>query len=275
MNAEKSDSIRLNKFLAQWAGLSRRQADQEIKQGCVFVNGQKISRLSFFVDPKKDKVRLGKKLISRNSKACIYLMFNKPAQVLSSRKDSKGRPVVMDYIPKYKDRLFLVGRLDWDSEGLLLLTNDGKFSEKILNPKNKISKSYLVKVKGLPSEAQLKKLLQGVNTPVGKRKALFVQSYSRKKKLKTVWIKVILSEGKKRQIRYMFERLGFPVQKLRRIAIGRLKMNKLTKGGFVSLSKEDLEKVFLPAKELKSFSLKSKGFSSKKPKPRGHKKSHS
>ena len=132
MSIEKSSRIRLNKFLAQWAGISRRQADQEIKQGRVFVNGQKVSQLSCFVDLKKDKVHLGKKLISKNLKTGIYLMFNKPTQVLSSRKDSKGRPVVMDYIPKYKERLFLVGRLDWDSEGLLLLTNDGQFSEKIL-----------------------------------------------------------------------------------------------------------------------------------------------
>ena len=220
----KSDKLRLNKFLAQWAGMSRRKADQVIKKGQVFVNGRKISQLSFFVDPKKDKVQAQKKGISAHSKnKFIYLMFNKPTQVLSARKDSKGRSVVLDYIPKYKERLFLVGRLDWDSEGLLLLTNDGQFSEKILNPKNKIAKTYLVKVSGSPSKLQLKKLLQGVSTPVGKRKALFVQKYSRKKGVKTVWIKVILGEGKKRQIRLMFDKLGFPVQKLRRTAIGRLR----------------------------------------------------
>ena len=267
MSSSKSDSsIRLNKFLAQWAGISRRQADQEIKKGQIFVNGQKVSQLSFFVDPKKDKVRLQKKIISTKSKQAVYFMFNKPTQVLSSRKDSKGRPVVMDYIPKYKDRLFLVGRLDWDSEGLLLLTNDGQFSEKVLNPKNKISKTYLVKVKGMPSDNHLKKLLQGVSTPVGKRRALFVQKYSRKKGVKTGWIKVILSEGKKRQIRHMFDKLGFPVQKLRRTAIGRLNMNKLPKGCFISLKPEDLEKAFQPAKELKTFSLKRKSSPAKKPK---------
>ena len=151
-----------------------------------------------------------------------------------------------------------MGRLDWDSEGLLLLTNNGQFSEKILNPKNKISKTYLVKVRGRPSEAHLKKLLRGVSTPVGKRKALFVQKYPSQKGTKTVWIKIILSEGKKRQIRLMFDKLGFPVQKLRRTAIGRLKMNKLAKGHFISLREKDLEKVFLWPKELKRFSLQSK-----------------
>ena len=154
---KKSDTVRLNKFLAEKAGFSRRQADQEIKRGNVYVNDQKISRLSVFVDPKKDKVRVQKKLISTKAPSKIYLMFNKPTQVLSARKDSKGRPVILDYIPKHKERLFLVGRLDWDSEGLILLTNDGLFSEKILNPKNKISKTYLVKVKGTPSELHLKK----------------------------------------------------------------------------------------------------------------------
>ena len=258
----KSDSIRLNKFLSQWAGFSRRQADQKIKQGHIFVNDQKVSQLSVFIDPKKDKVRVQKKLISTKLKPFLYLMFNKPTQVLSSRKDSKGRPVVMDYISRYKERLFLVGRLDWDSEGLLLLTNNGQFSEKILNPKNKITKTYLVKVRGFPSEVHLKKLLQGVSTPVGKRKALFVQKYSRKKGIKSLWIKVILSEGKKRQIRLMFDKLGFPVQKLRRTAIGRLRMNKLPKGHFISLKAEDLEKVFLQPKELKvSFKKKKQSHS--------------
>ena len=249
--AVKPNPIRLNKFLAQWAGLSRRQADDKIKRGHIFVNGQKVSQLSFFVDPKKDKVRVQKKAVSTKTKSLTYLMFNKPTQVLSSRKDSKGRPVVLDYIPQYKDRLFLVGRLDWDSEGLLLLTNNGSFSEKVLNPKNKIAKTYLVKVKGSPSDLHLKKLLRGVSTPVGKRKALFVQKYSKKKGAKTVWVKVILTEGKKRQIRLMFDKLGYPVQKLRRTAIGRLKMNKLPKGHFISLGEKDLEKVFLQPKELK------------------------
>ena len=260
---KKSESVRLNKFLAENAGLSRRQADYKIKQGHVFVNEEKVSRLSVFVDPKKDKVRVQKKAVSSKSKPCLYLMFNKPTQVLSARKDSKGRPVVLDYIPKYRERLFLVGRLDWDSEGLLLLTNDGPFSEKILNPKNKISKTYMVKVKGSPSSAQLKKLLKGVSTPVGKRKALFVQKYQRKKGVKTVWIKVILSEGKKRQIRLMFDKLGFPVQKLRRTAIGRLNMNKLPKGHFITLATGDLEKAFLWPKELKRFSFKRKPVSFK------------
>ena len=266
---KKSDTVRLNKFLAEKAGLSRRQADQKIKKGHVFVNNQKVSCLSVFVNPKQDRVRVQKKIISSRAKPSLYLMFNKPTQVLSARKDSKGRPVVLDYIPKYRDRLFLVGRLDWDSEGLLLLTNDGRFSEKILNPKNKISKTYVVKVKGFPSSAQLKKLLNGVSTPVGKRKALFVQKYTRRKGVKTVWIKVILSEGKKRQIRLMFDKLGFPVQKLRRTAIGRLNMNKLPKGQFVSLKQEDLEKTFLWPKELKKFSLRKKSASFKKRKTKG------
>ena len=254
----KSNKMRLNKFLASYAGLSRRSADESIKKGEVFINNKKVSDLAFFVEPTKDKVCLKNQLVSVKAKPFVYLMFNKPTQVLSARKDSKGRPVVLDYIPKSKERLFLVGRLDWDSEGLLLLTNDGLFSEKLLNPKNKVAKTYLVKVTGQPLDSHLKKLLKGISTPVGKRKALFVQSYSKKKGSKTAWIKVILDEGKKRQIRWMFDRLGFPVQKLRRTAIGRLKMNKLLKGHFISLRPEDREKAFLPPKELKSFSLKKK-----------------
>ncbi|MCY4321175.1 MAG: pseudouridine synthase [Bdellovibrionaceae bacterium] len=249
------EKIRLNKFLAEEAGISRRQADKEIKKGLVFVNNQRVSAF-VFINPTKDKVRIQKKLISKKTKNLVYLMFNKPSKVLSARRDSKARPVVMDYMPKIKEKIFLVGRLDWDSEGLLLLTNDGHFSEKILNPKNKISKTYMVKVKGKPSDLLLKKLLKGVSTPVGKRKALFVQKYSTKKASKTLWIKIILNEGKKRQIRLMFDSLGFPVQKLRRVAIGRLKMNKLVKGTFIYLRQKDLDKAFLQAKELKRSFLK-------------------
>ena len=176
-------------------------------------------------------------------------MFNKPQKVLTTSKDPQGRPTVMDYLKKYKGRLFSVGRLDWDSEGLLILTNDGDFSDKVLHPKNKVTKTYLVRVKGKPKDSDLKKLLKGVSTPFGKKRALFVGIFS-KKPSSNVWIKIIISEGKKRQIRIMFERIGFPVHRLRRIAIGRLKMNKLPKGTCIRLKENDLRKIFQSPKEM-------------------------
>ena len=236
--------MKLNQFLAQWGQLSRRKAGEIIASGQVFVNGKNIRDLSFLVQPKKDKIRINKKYIRPIEQKKIYIMFHKPAKVLSSSKDPKGRPTVMDYLPKTKERLFLVGRLDWDSEGLLLATNDGELTNKVLSPKNRIPKSYLVRVWGQPKESHLKKLLTGVSTPVGRRKALYVGKLFKKD------IKIILNEGKKRQIRLMFEKIGFPVQKLKRVAIGRLKLNRLPKRHFIFLKEKDLKKLYLKPKEL-------------------------
>ena len=241
--------LRLNKFLAERVGLSRRQADEMIRKGKVFINDKRVSHPAVFVDPKKDFVRINKQPVHWQKSPMVYLMFNKPQKVLTTSFDPKGRPTVMDYIRKHRVRIFSVGRLDWDSEGLLLLTNDGDFSAKVIHPKNRIPKTYLVKLQICPKDSQIKKLVQGVSTPVGKRRALFAKKFSRKN-TSSVWIKIIIAEGKKRQIRLMFDKIGFPVQKLRRTAIGRLKMNKLSKGTFMKLTEKDIKKVFQWPKEL-------------------------
>ena len=234
--------MRLNKFLAKWGSVSRRKAEELIQDSKVFVNGKRIKDPAYSVDPEKDKVRIQKKYIQVQSQKLVYLMFHKPIHVLSTNLDSKGRPTVMDFIPPGKERLFLVGRLDWDSEGLILITNDGDFSNRVLSPQ--ITKTYVVKVRGQLKATDLKKMKRGVSTPVGRKQALFTE-YNRRGE-----IKVILNEGKKRQIRWMFQTLGFPVQSLKRTAIGRLKLNRLPKRQFVSLREEDLKKIFLPPKEL-------------------------
>lgn len=233
--------MRLNKFLAKWGSVSRRKAEELIENSQVFVNGKKIKDPAHFIDISKDKVRIGKKYIQARDQKLLYYMFHKPIYTLSSTSDPKGRPTVIDFIPS-KERLFLVGRLDWDSEGLILVTNDGEFSNQVLDPK--VTKTYLVKVQGQVKESDLKKLRRGVWTPLGRKKALFT-NYNRQGE-----IKIILNEGKKRQIRWMFKGLGFPVQSLKRVAIGRLKLNRLPKKHFVTLREKDLEKIFLPPKEL-------------------------
>lgn len=256
MSNEKN-TLRLNKFLAQWGGLSRRKADEIIKRGQVFVNGKKISQLAVFVDPKKDLVKIKRQVIHSKNDPKHCFMFNKPPKVLTTAHDPKGRPTVMDYIKSPKERLFSVGRLDWDSEGLLILTNDGDLANNILHPKNQIPKTYLVKISGRPNGAQIRKLVQGVSTSVGKRKALFAERVF-KKTSSNSWVKLIISEGKKRQIRLMFEKIGFPVLLLRRTAIGRLKMNKLAKSSFVKLTEKDIKKIFQRPKEIESSFLRKK-----------------
>ena len=248
--------LSLSKFLAQRGDFSRRKAEELIKKGFVFVNNQKTLKAFVLVHPKKDRIRIKKQLLPPKQNQNLYIMLNKPRKVLTTSQDPKGRSTVMDYLGAYKKhRLFSVGRLDWDSEGLLLLTNDGGFTHQILHPKNKIPKTYLVKVQGRPKDSHIRKLRQGVTTPIGKKKALFAQKMA-KKAISSQWVKLIISEGKKHQIRLMFDNIGFPVLRLRRTAIGRLKMNKLPSGRTVQITEKEKAKIFQKPKELHSKALK-------------------
>ena len=241
------EKIRLNKFLSQWGSVSRRQADALIKQGQVFINSSKIHDLSTLVDPKKDKVRVKKRIIRPDQFSPIYIIFNKPENVLTATEDNTSRPTVMDFIGKQKRRVFPVGRLDWATEGLLLFTNDGEFAQQVLHPKYKINKTYLVKIKGKVKQSQLQKLLRGVSTPRGRMSAQHVKILSRSGE-SNQWIQIVISEGKNRQIRLMLDKLGYKIIKLRRVTIGKLKMGKLKKGSFKAIKKSEAEKVFFNLK---------------------------
>lgn len=245
----ESSKIRLNKYLCQWGGVSRRQADECIKKGLVSLNNAPVTKLGLLVDPKKDQVRLKKKWIRPSSFSPRYILFHKPEKVLTTTKDPKNRATVMDFMRKSKQRVFPVGRLDWNSEGLLLLTNDGDFAQKILHPKNKVAKTYLVKVQGQPSFQKMKKLLKGVSTPLGKMRALYIAPMS-KTKQQNLWVKIIISEGRNQQIRRMVQSLGYRVNKLKRVAIGRLKLSNLKKGHSLLIKKSEVQKVFILPKEI-------------------------
>lgn len=245
----QSAALRINKYLALHAGLSRRSADQLIAQGKVTVNGSKIKTPGTVIDIKKDKVNVKGQPVQTKTFHPVYYAFHKPEKVLTTKKDPKNRPTVMDYFKKVRHHLFPIGRLDWDSEGLLLLTNDGDFSQKVLHPKHKIPKTYLVKIRGRLKAGQIQKLLKGVSTPVGRVKALYVKQ-QRRPTASNVWVKMILAEGKNRQIRWMFQQIGCPVLKLKRIAIGRLNLGRLSKGAFLQLSEKDIKKIFAKPKEL-------------------------
>lgn len=197
----------------------------------------------------KDRVRVQKRAITVSHSQNVYFAFNKPTSILTATKDPAGRPLVMDFFKKKKTRIFPVGRLDWDSEGLLLLTSDGDFAQKILHPKERLPKTYLVKVKGAFESRKRTKLLNGVSTPFGRKKALFVKKIQ-KPGQKNTWIKVIISEGKNRQLKLMLQNLGSQVIRLRRTAIGRLQLGALKKGKYRPLTEKDIKKAFLYPKEL-------------------------
>lgn len=242
----KNDKIRLNKLIAEAGLASRRGADEIIEQGLVTVNGKKVYELGIKVDPLNDKIFVDGKPLRRVTHK-IYLVFNKPKGVLTTMEDPHERPTIADYLDKVPYRVFPVGRLDWDSEGLLLLTNDGDFANKVTNPKSDVTKTYLVKVNGQPKPEQIQKLLKGVSIVGGKVAAKYIEKIKRKDASDQYnWYKVVITEGKNRQIRQMFEKIGFDVMKLQRVAIGRLRLGHLERGELVFMSEDALDKVFLP-----------------------------
>jgi 23S rRNA pseudouridine2605 synthase len=146
-------------------------------------------------------------------------------------------------------RVFPVGRLDWDTEGLLLLTNDGDFAQKVQHPREEIPKTYLAKLDGKPTDAQLQKLLSGVTIPGGRVKALYCERAKVGDSSKYDWVKIIIGEGKNRQIKYMFQKIGFDVKKLKRVAIGQLTLGHLEKGEYAFLDQGGINQIFRKRRE--------------------------
>lgn len=238
-----SQLIRLNKYLSNCGVASRRKADELIDSGTVKVNGKTVYELGVRIDPLKDQVTLKGKILKVDQQK-VYLMFHKPKNVLTSMDDPEGRPTVAQYFRQLPFRLFPVGRLDWETEGLILLTNDGEFAQKVMHPRHEIPKTYLAKLSGKPSDEQLRRLLQGVSIIGGKVRALEVKRLRGKGSHLYDWVRIVIGEGKNRQVRRMFEKIGFDVKKLQRIAIGQLKLGNLKRGQHTLLGPEELRKIF-------------------------------
>lgn len=242
--------VRLNKLLAERGLASRRGADKLIEEGLVMVNGKKVYELGVKVNPNKDRIVVdGKPLKSKGEN--LYIMFHKPKNVITSMSDPLERVTVADFMADVPTRVFPIGRLDWDSEGLLLLTNDGEFAQKVMHPKTEVTKTYHVKLEGQPEEYKIKKLLSGVSIPGGRVKAKHVEKLkpikteAGKKSKKNDWYKIIITEGKNHQVREMFKKIGFDVIKLQRVAIGKLRLGQLERGEFVYLNEAAAERVFM------------------------------
>ncbi len=235
--------VRLNKYLADCGISSRRKADEIIAGGSVQVNGKTVYELGVRVEPGIDRITLDGKPVKPPTQK-IYVIFNKPENVLTTMDDPEGRPTVADFMEKLPVRVFPVGRLDWDTEGLLLLTNDGDFAQKVMHPREEIPKTYLAKLDGQPTEKDLDKLLRGVTIPGGHVKALHVERAKVGDSKQYDWIKIVIGEGKNRQVRYMFQKIGFDVKKLKRVAIGQLTLGTLQKGEYAFLDQGTLSRIF-------------------------------
>lgn len=244
-----ADEIRLNKYISECGIASRRRADELINEGSVVVNGKKVYELGTKVRPSLDRITVNGKPIKPATHK-IYILFNKPKNVVTTMEDPEGRPAIADYFERLPVRVFPVGRLDWDSEGMILLTNDGEFAQKVNHPSEEILKTYMVKVNGHPSQDQLDRLRRGISIVGGKVSARGVERIRRGDSDKYDWIKIMIAEGKNRQIRRMFEKIGFDVLKLQRVAIGRLRMpTSLKRGEYVFLTYAGIEKIFQQERE--------------------------
>lgn len=230
---------RIQKILSEMGITSRRNAEEMIIAGRITVNGQ-IATLGMKADPAKDHIKVDRKLLIKPEPK-VYLLLNKPKSVVTSLYDPEGRSTVKDFLKKIKYRVYPVGRLDYDSEGLLLLTNDGDFANAILHPSKKIPKTYLVKVKGVLEEAEIDKLrtgvklIDGLTAPAKVRKIGTTENNS--------WIEMTMHEGRKRQIRRMLETIGHNVLKLKRIKINGIALGNLKPGEYRYLTPEELSKI--------------------------------
>lgn len=231
--------LRLQKILAEMGIASRRKAEEIIAEGRVTVNG-KIAILGTKADPAKDHIKLDGKLLTK-PELKVYLAMNKPRGVVTSLSDPEGRPTIKDFIKGIKQRVYPVGRLDYDSEGLLILTNDGDFAHSILHPSKKMPKTYMVKVKGMIEEDSVEKLRSGVRIVGGLTAPARARKISEAEE--NSWIEMTIHEGRKRQIRQMLQRVGHPVLKLNRIKIGSLKLGNLKPGDVRYLTPEEIKRL--------------------------------
>ncbi|MGH9475042.1 MAG: pseudouridine synthase [Terriglobales bacterium] len=237
---------RLQKLIAQAGYASRRQAEVLITSGRVTVNGQAVTELGTKADWARDRIAVDGKPL-RKQQRLHYLLFYKPKGVVSTLKDPEGRPSISDHlrlIPDLKERLYPVGRLDFHSEGLLLLTNDGELANRVLHASTGLAKTYWVKVSGRPSEEQLERLRKGVmidrrRTAPAKIRWLRQSGASGRARREAgvyrtssdnPWLEVVLHEGRYHQIRKMLQAVGHPVEKLKRVAIGKLSIGQLQSG---------------------------------------------
>ncbi|MBU5594262.1 rRNA pseudouridine synthase [Amphibacillus sp. MSJ-3] len=231
---------RLQKVIAQSGITSRRKAEQLIVDGRVKVNGKVIKKLGTKVN-KNDRIEVDHVPITKEE--LVYYLLYKPRRFISSVKDDRGRKTVTELVPNTDKRVFPIGRLDYDTSGLILLTNDGELAQLLMHPSHQIDKVYVAKIKGIPSKAVLTLFKKGILSKGEKLKATQVKLLSANKQKNTSVIEITLHEGKNRQVRRMFEEIGFPVLKLKRERYSFLDLTGLQPGDYRELTRLEIQKL--------------------------------
>lgn len=266
-NSAPASGERLQKVLAA-AGLgSRRECEELITTGRVEIDRKTVTELGTRVNPTNQEIRVDGEALRRPKR--VYFAVNKPVGVVTTNHDPAGRPRVIDLVPT-DERVFAVGRLDRSSEGLILVTNDGEFANRLTHPRYGVEKTYLVRVAGAPDQKQLARLKKGVHLAEGfaQAQAITVKSHHGQ----STDLIIVLNEGRNREIRRILARLGHKVLALRRIAVGRIKLGDLSPGAWRKLSYEEVQGLLSAAKERRRESRKSAapGRSARQESPRGN-----
>jgi 23S rRNA pseudouridine2605 synthase len=228
---------RLHKYMARCGVASRRKCEQMIIAGIVSVNGISITSPGYCIEPGKDRVKVAGRVIS-DTKQKVYIMLNKPLGYVSTARDQFNRPTVIDLVKGVGQRIYPVGRLDYDSQGLILLTNDGDFAHRMMHPSHQVNKEYLALVNGYVSRETVEKLRNGVEID-GKATDTAIVNVAWRKSGKTL-LRLIIHEGRNRQVRKMCGAVGHPVEMLKRVAIGDLRLGNLPEGKWRYLTRQEV-----------------------------------
>ena len=233
--------MRINKYIAHAGVASRRKAEELIKQGLVTLNGQMVTELATTVKS-GDRVEVEGQPIYNEEK--VYYLLNKPRGVISSVTDDKGRKTVVDLLPNVKERIYPVGRLDWDTSGVLILTNDGDFTDKMLHPRHEIDKVYVARVKGLASKDNLRPLTKGIVIDGKKTQPARYRIVKTDREKNRSVVELTIHEGRNHQVKKMFEAVGLMVDKLSRTRFGTLDLSGLNSGEARRLNKKEISQLY-------------------------------
>ncbi|KML46169.1 MULTISPECIES: 23S rRNA pseudouridine(2605) synthase RluB [Bacillaceae] len=239
---------RLQKVIAHAGVASRRKAEELMAEGRVRVNGKTVKELGVKVSP-SDRIEVDGIPLEREEP--VYFLLYKPRGIISAVSDDKGRKVVTDFFEGIKQRIYPVGRLDYDTSGILILTNDGEFANLLMHPSNEIEKVYVAKLKGIPSKEKMKSLQRGIVLEDGKTAPAKTKLLSMDKKKQTAIVEISIHEGRNRQVRRMFEAIGHPVLKLKRERYGFLTLQGLSAGDARELTAHEV-------KQLRTLAMKKK-----------------
>lgn len=237
----KSRLERLQKVIAHAGIASRRKAELLIQEGRVKVNGKTVTELGVTVDPNNDYIEVDGQAIA--SEKNVYYLFNKPTGVITSVKDPQGRKVVTDYFKHIKERIYPVGRLDYDTSGLLVLTNDGELAHRLMHPSFHVHKTYRVTVHGIPNDQQVNRLIKGIMLDDGLTAPAQVERIKSDRKTNRATLKITIHEGRNRQVRLMFRAIGHRVLALHREKYGFLTLKGIQEGEYRHLSRDEVKQL--------------------------------